>query len=60
MCLSKNNSQAVGSSDRHRRGMAIRTDADHGVKERVGTGGHTMMAELEWRAGGGCESQLDR
>lgn len=60
MCLSKNNSQAFRSSDGHRRGMAIRTDADHGVKERVRTGGHTMMVELEWGAGGRCESQLDR
>lgn len=60
MCLSKNNSQALRSSDKLSRDMSTRIDADDGVKERVGTGGHTMMAELVRGAGGKLESQLDR
>jgi hypothetical protein len=33
------------------RNMPMKIDPDHGVKERVGTGGHTMMAELVREAG---------
>ena len=60
MCLSKNNSQAIRPGERHARYVARRTDAGHGVKERVGAGGHTMMAELEREAEDRCESQLGR